>query len=190
MAVFNLLTYSVVEFPPPERLYLARRYDIPEFVDLAMRELCRKDPGSNLGKLTLNDIQQIGLPAFEVIAKVKEAIQMDRRWIAFHAPKLENAEQDPGCGGRKHAHCELAWKKAWWNQIGRQILQPADLISLNLVRDGEEAIMNISAPEMTPGCLASIKKWVVNEGRFKTLEKSRVDMGISEVLARLEKGEL
>lgn len=107
---------------------------------MAVRELCKKDPENLLEKLILNHIEQMGLSAFEVIAKVKEAVWRDWCWIAFHAPRLDTMAPDPTCSTKKHTQCKVAWKKAWWNQIGHQILQSAARISMNIPRNIEAAV--------------------------------------------------
>ncbi|KDR81022.1 hypothetical protein GALMADRAFT_264952 [Galerina marginata CBS 339.88] len=187
-AVFELMRYKSKEFPPVEKLYLARCYDIKEFLEPAFKELCT--PGATLAELSSNDIFRIGLSIYEVLTKVKEAIARDRRWFAFHAPKLSHIPRTDDCTKDQHKKCKKAWNSEWWKVMGRRILQPVDVFALNFqCSEAEDVLKSLEVPGMNPSCLGALLDFVEQSDALQ-FEKVHIQNGVNELIRRLEAGQL
>lgn len=70
-AIHEITHYNGPDITAIQRLELARIFQVGDFVGPAFKILCsRTHP---LSSLSANDIQRMGLPIFEVLAKVKES---------------------------------------------------------------------------------------------------------------------
>lgn len=111
IVIFELEKYGLCDFPAIEKLHLACCYNIPQFVALAMQDLCHCS--SNLTQLSSNSIHHIGLLIYKVISKTKERMNQQCTFLAFHAPLLSNITPDPACEKKRHKVCASAWKWVW-----------------------------------------------------------------------------
>ncbi|KAI0697420.1 hypothetical protein C8T65DRAFT_743210 [Cerioporus squamosus] len=130
--------------PASLRLRLALRYEVPQWVEPAFRDLVFNVPVSHLKR---DDLASIGYPVYALITKVKEAIDRERRVLAHLPPELNT--HDPTCAN--NARCAMIWRETWWMKIGRRLLDPDPKVELTFAA-GPDAVRNVEWTGMTAGC--------------------------------------
>lgn len=158
-AIYHLCTYNDKILPLIEKIYLARLYNIPSFIRLAFQALC--DHAIKLQSLLPHDIRKLGLEVFAVLAKVKEAIEAEQVLVAYHAPKIMYITADLDCWFDQHKECRRAWRKAWWDKMTREILQPSMPFSLKFPVMAKRQVELLEVPGMTKRCQDAMVDFVL-----------------------------
>ncbi|KAI9065085.1 hypothetical protein FKP32DRAFT_1756887 [Trametes sanguinea] len=130
--------------PASLRLQLARRYNVPQWVEPAFRELvfC-----ISLGELRGDDFVHLSYPVYILITKLKEAVEHERRVVAYLAPECKT--HGPSCSNPER--CSLIWRETWWLKIGRRLLHPDADQSMPLEK-GPGAVESLEWAGMSPAC--------------------------------------
>ncbi len=102
--------------------------------------------------LTAEQVAQIGPFVFEVLAKVKECIEKEKKIIAFYEPPVET--HDEQC--KNPVACRRAWRESWWNIVAREVLQPHELFAKSEWFNIEPVVKGLSVPGMHPRCRAAV----------------------------------
>lgn len=187
--IFKLSEYREPQLKAVDRLNLARLYEIPSFIRPAFASLCRITV--KISGLSSIDIQKIGLPAFSVLTKVKEAINEERQIIAYHAPGVDSLPIGEECNELTHGNvCLRVWKKEWWSKIGRGILQPVPMFALDFPDDVVEAVQKLHLPEVTPACRHTFISFVASHAHALTRPSQLIDDGVQELERLLSAGAL
>jgi hypothetical protein len=187
--IFKLSEYREPHLKAVDRLNLARLYEIPSFIRPAFVSLCRIT--LKISDLPYIDIQKIGLPAFSVLAKVKEAINEERQIIAYHAPSVDSLPISDECNDLTHSTvCLRVWRKEWWSKIGRGILQPVPIFALDFPDDVVEAVQKLQLPGVTPACRHTFISFVASHAHALTRPSQLIDDGVQELERLLSVGAL
>jgi hypothetical protein len=97
-------------FGPLLRLHLARSYGVRQWLEPAFRQLI------NIPLLSFseNEIAQLGLQVFALLARTHNRIVLHRQTCAVIAPPVIH---DSGCLDTED--CAKAWAHAWWGEAAR-----------------------------------------------------------------------
>ncbi|KIJ90971.1 hypothetical protein K443DRAFT_126358 [Laccaria amethystina LaAM-08-1] len=187
--IFKLSEYREPHLKAVDRLNLARLYEIPSFIRPVFVSFCRIT--LKISDLPYIDIQKIGLPAFSVLAKVKEAINEERQMIAYHAPSVDSLPISDECNDLTHSTvCLRVWRKEWWSKIGRGILQPVPIFALDFPDDVVEAVQKLQLPGVTPACRHTFISFVASHAHALTRPSQLIDDGVQELERLLSVGAL
>lgn len=102
---------------PVDRMALASRYHIPEWIPLAL-------PGVlaiNISQITENHFHQMGT-IFRDLTVLQHALTANREDFALHAPGL-SAEICMAQNCTDHSKCCQVWQYLWWNAISQSIIR-------------------------------------------------------------------
>lgn len=164
---------------------LARMHNIPEFIPAAFTALCGRH--HKLIKFSCSEIAEMGQRIFQILAQVKEAIKEERNLVAYHAPSIDRIGKAEDCN--QHSACGRAWKKAWWDKIAREILQPSEIFSCTFPGGVQREVEKMNVPGMTGACRDRMVAFVMSGSGFDG-PQAFIDAGIAEVQALLAQGEL
>ena len=112
-----------LNIPATERIKLAKWYEIQDWVAPAVQELLR----TPLNSLSNDDLDQINMRIYCIIAKAKEAMERQRKILAACPPALPKDSfnfQTAWCAS--HGTCEKVWAETWWKVVAHSILHPLD----------------------------------------------------------------
>lgn len=160
------------DVPAPLRLQIARRYDVPKWIEPALRELVFHTP---LSALRREDLSHLGFPAYVLVTKLKEAMENERRTIAHHAPTIST--HDVSCND--NTRCAVMWREVWWMKIGRRLLDPSPRTALQLT-DLPEAVRGLDCSGISVACREGILEQVSSSSGLKGVEHIFV-MGMSKL---------
>ncbi|KAJ7158388.1 hypothetical protein C8R43DRAFT_1124984 [Mycena crocata] len=115
--VYATTNLETMNLPPSRRLELARQYGIPGWVEGAVRDIFK----TKLSMLSAVDLERITLKGYCILVQGMERMETEIRRTANVEP-LMLADPDWRC--KKHTVCAAAWKRMWWDRIGRKLLHP------------------------------------------------------------------
>jgi hypothetical protein len=136
---------------PAHCLYLARKYDLSNWIEGAVRKLI----ASPLEHYTNESTDTLPFPLYQIIATTKESIFLDRMRLANHPPFPPNFDGQPYCS--HHETCKRVWTEKWFYTMGRRIHNPTSPLPLLKVPDALEALDH---PGMNRECKSSILTWM------------------------------
>ncbi|KAJ6626522.1 hypothetical protein B0H10DRAFT_2211119 [Mycena sp. CBHHK59/15] len=102
---------------PSRRLELAGKFSIPEWVEPAVMAIFE----GKLSDLTDMDLLCIGLKVYSILVRGMERMEIEIKRTANVEPRMV---VDPDCQCQNHGACIAAWKRLWWDKIGRKLLHP------------------------------------------------------------------
>ncbi|KAI6041733.1 hypothetical protein EDC04DRAFT_2565223, partial [Pisolithus marmoratus] len=102
--VWVITNLGMLDLSPAHKLELARKYSIPEWIPYATQALIL----SPLAKINEEDVSQLGLRVYVIIAKAHEMIECKQKTLAAVPPGL-SLEPDLSCPANQHQHCREAW---------------------------------------------------------------------------------
>ncbi|KAJ6479153.1 hypothetical protein C8R45DRAFT_832985, partial [Mycena sanguinolenta] len=105
-------------FPAAQLIYLCYEYGTKTLFSMAFQRLVALP----LRSLTQTDLEWLGFPVYVALARVKEAIQEHKCIMAAEEPVFsrDHRPHSPDC--HDNAACSEDWHCAWWNGIGRPLL--------------------------------------------------------------------
>jgi hypothetical protein len=108
---------------PAQRLQLSFRYDIEQWVLVAVSGLMDRQVGRKLLRLiSADDIEQMGVRTYTLIVKGVETIQAARTSVAINPPPTQHC---PQCRFREdEQHCNRAWRDFWLTTVPFIVLAP------------------------------------------------------------------
>jgi hypothetical protein len=101
---------------PSRMLELGRQFSIVQWIGPAVAALLQ----TPLRDISKEAVEQVGLIAFETIARAKDALESERKLMAAIPPPLPQAAS---CHG--HNRCQKIWVDMWFKTIGRELLHPS-----------------------------------------------------------------
>ena len=169
-----------LKIPATERIQLAKQYEIRDWVAPAVQELLE----TPLNDLSNNDLDQINMRLYSIIAKAKEAMERQRKIITAVPPSLPKDSHDfQTAWCTSHATCGKVWAETWWRVVARSILHPLDPLDLNKIID---FLKSTDHRGMSIDCKEDILGWLQRDGsHFNTLQRIQ-DGAIRSVLLACE----
>ncbi|KAI6010060.1 hypothetical protein EDC04DRAFT_2610360 [Pisolithus marmoratus] len=128
--VWEITNLGMLDLSPAHKLELPHKYSIPEWIPHATQALIL----SPLAKINEEDVSQLGLRVYVIIAKACEVIECEQKTLAAVPPGL-SLEPDPSCPANQHQHCREAWTQFWWQKVAWQLLHPTKPLPLSAVID-------------------------------------------------------
>lgn len=159
-AIHHLETTPSV--PASLRLHLARRYAVPNWIEPAFRDLVFN---ISLGDLRGDDFTHLGYPVYILISKLKEAIEQERRVVAYLAPDCRT--HNAACTNSDR--CSLIWRETWWLKIGRRLLNPEASQAMPF-EAGPDVVRSLEWAGMTAGCRERMVEIVAEGSGFSGAE--------------------
>ncbi|KAJ6624166.1 hypothetical protein B0H10DRAFT_1685839, partial [Mycena sp. CBHHK59/15] len=98
-------------------LYWLYRFSIPEWVEPAVMAIFE----GKLSDLTDMDLSCIGLKVYSILVRGMERMEIEIKRTANVEPPMV---VDPDWQCQNHGACIAAWKRLWWDKIGRKLLHP------------------------------------------------------------------
>lgn len=103
-------------FPPADCLRFAQQYHIQGLVKRAFERLLKK----TINSIQDEDCEKMGFRVYRELTKIKEAIDVHRRILTTEPPRIHC--HDRSCF--RPELCEAHWEDAWWNGMGRFLMDP------------------------------------------------------------------
>ncbi|KAF8801473.1 hypothetical protein BYT27DRAFT_7114899 [Phlegmacium glaucopus] len=140
---FNLL--------PAHRLYLARQYNLLDWVPSPIRILL----SAPLEQYTTDSKDHLDFELYMIIATAKESIAAERKRLGNYPPFPKNFDDEPFCA--QHGTCRKVWSEKWFCVILRRIHHPVDPLPLSSI---PEALEGMEHRGMNLECKRSILTWL------------------------------
>ncbi|EPQ55755.1 hypothetical protein GLOTRDRAFT_93318 [Gloeophyllum trabeum ATCC 11539] len=153
----------------PLQFYLARTYDIVDWVEPAFRELLN----TPIQTITKEMAHEIGPEAFYVLTHTSAQISEHRLLLAFFP---SDPVINPVCP--TPALCASSWTKQWWHGLAKHLLHPDSTLTGGQVLGLLEAAR---IPGMCIGCQKVNIDWVRDQGVMVQDEAMR-EKALKEVL--------
>ncbi|TFK86524.1 hypothetical protein K466DRAFT_600269 [Polyporus arcularius HHB13444] len=154
---------QMTDVPASLRLKLGRKFDIPDWIEPAFHNLVFNIPLRNLRG---DDFTHLNYQVFILLSKLKEALQDERRAIAYNPPDLPT--HSPSCSAPQR--CGTFWREAWWLTIGRKLLNPDQGDTL-LLAAGPETVRSMDWSGMNAACRETAVDRVCSGAGFAGMEK-------------------
>ena len=143
------------DLKPAHRLYLARRYDLVNWIPDSVRILL----SIPLERYHIGVETPLDIELYMLIAKAKESIALERRRVGNFPAFPKDFDNGPYC--TQHNQCKRIWIEKWFFIISRKIHQITDPLSLSLI---PAALEQIEHRGMNPECRRSILDWLKEDG--------------------------
>ncbi|KAJ7732947.1 hypothetical protein DFH07DRAFT_780787 [Mycena maculata] len=117
---------QTIYLPPSRRLELAGKYSIHHWVEGAVAEIF----SGKLTDLSEDDLSRIGLKVYSILVKGMHRMEIEMRRTANVEPAMT---LDPDWQCKNHSVCIAAWKRLWWDRIGRKLLHPDSPIKTDAI---------------------------------------------------------
>ena len=151
-AASELLRFNL---KPAHRLYLARRYDLVDWIPDSVRILL----STPLEQYHIGAETPLDIELYMLIAKAKESIALERHRVGNFPAFPKDFDNGPFCP--QHNQCKRVWTEKWFFIISRKIHQITDPLSLSLI---PAALEQIDHRGMNPECRRSILGWLEEDG--------------------------
>lgn len=115
-----------VDLSPSYKLFLARRFDIYDWVEPIVIELLN----CPLDNLKGQEISDASVEVFAIIFKARERYRDDLFKLALAPPPLpkdSHSTQNPWCA--THRMCEREWEKVWFTKVARKLMLGDDRLT-------------------------------------------------------------
>ncbi|KAJ7457472.1 hypothetical protein FB451DRAFT_1509776 [Mycena latifolia] len=142
---FAIKTLQDMVLPPSQRLELAGKYNINDWVDPAVREIF----DHKVADITNADICAMGWMVYSKLVKAKEKLEEETRRTAMVAPAIA---KDPSWECQNHNSCQSVWPKVWFDKIGKKLLHPTMLMKLSQIRAEVEKEETLKHAGLTERC--------------------------------------
>ncbi|KAJ7203210.1 hypothetical protein C8J57DRAFT_1259775 [Mycena rebaudengoi] len=136
-------------FNPALLIHLSFKYQTRILFSAAFHRLASQ----KLRDLTPEARDQIGFLVFSKLANLKEALQEHRNIVSAEEPPIKVHADD--C--QDNSACERDWHAAWWNGIGRFLLDGRHPLTWT---DGMERFEKFEFSEMAQGCQTKMLDFV------------------------------
>ncbi|TDL14640.1 hypothetical protein BD410DRAFT_809567 [Rickenella mellea] len=171
-AIYHIETLPKGAISAAHRLCLSRQYQIHQWIGPAFRELV-KIP---LTYLSAEDEAMIGWRTYQVLAKLREALEVERKRAAFAPPPI----QTPSFMCNDHTKCVQAWKEEWWKKVGKKMLHP-DWTKAMSFRDASAEMLKLELTDMLPDCRKKVKASIEGSGGFQ-IEDDMINLVIEKLV--------
>lgn len=154
---------------PAQKMHLARKYDIDEWIGPTFQELMKK----GIHNMTMEDMELMGSDTFLILSQTTKNIDDMRLYVAYCCPAVQEA---PGC--TTHAACVKDWQESWWNGFCKHLLHPEKILS------GHNAIHKIESAkfhQMSEDCLDLTVESIRQSGRLDYRQKL-INEGIAALM--------
>jgi hypothetical protein len=148
------------EYNPSKRLYLARMYDVPQWMDKACETLLT----GRLSNINPEDSRLIGLDTYKVVAETIISISNNRVNVAHTPPVATHCFACDECEfnglPRKITGCSEAWER-YWARYGGWIDHPMEALPAARIMANVEKVMVSGITGMQSGCAERTVKKVI-----------------------------
>ena len=148
---------------PAQRLYIARRYGLLNWISSPIRELL----ASSFEKYAQDSENQLGFNLYVIIATAKESIATERKRLGNHSPFPQNFDDGPFCIGAQHETCKRVWAEKWFFQVVRRIHHPTTPIALSMV---PQLLEEMEHRGMNPECKEFLITWLKQSSHIQKEE--------------------
>ena len=164
-AARELLTFDL---QPAHRLYLARRYNLVDWIPAAVRVLL----SIPLDRYHNGVEMPLDIELYMLIANAKESIALEWRRVGNFPPFPKDFDNGPFCD--QHSQCKKVWTERWFFIISRQIHQITEPLPLSHI---PAALDKIDHRGMNPECWKSILDWLKDGGTFQLQKEEHLIQG-------------
>jgi len=153
---------------PAHCLYLARRYELVDWIPAAVRVLL----SIPLERYHNGVEMPLDMELYILIANAKESISLERQRVSNFPPFPKDFDNGPFCD--QHSQCKRVWTEKWFFIISRQIHQITEPLALSRI---PAALDKIDHRGMNPDCWKSILDWLKGDGAFQLQKEEQLIQG-------------
>jgi hypothetical protein len=118
----------------------------------------------------------IGWRTYRVLAKLHDALEVERKRAAFAPPPILN----PALMCNDHAKCVVVWKEEWWKKVGKKMLHP-DWTKAMSFPDASTEMLKLELTDMHPDCRKKVKASIQDSGGFR-IEEDMINLVIEKLV--------
>ncbi|KAF9547186.1 hypothetical protein CPC08DRAFT_769506 [Agrocybe pediades] len=173
---FAVNALSQLSLRSAHKIYLAKRYGVPQWIPVAVRLLLLLP----LDEYTEDDYHHLGYASFTEIAKGKEMVARTRIRCGFVAPyPTGSAALDGAPYCPTPESCKRIWFESWGKDMMRRILNPKTPLRLSHV---PETLRSMSHSGMHTTCKAYLINWMETSPTGFDMEEKEIVKVITAIM--------